>query len=176
MAEYRITGVKKGDQWESSYGQFQSYALALSGLGEPVQLNKKVPVNKEPEVGDVLTGTVEEKTSKAGRPYYKFKAENNFQQKNGKSGYDSDGMAWGNSLTNAVSVVTQVTKSGDDAYSVARDALEIAKLFYDARPGATAVTTETPQNQVTMSTFEKKQDVVVTDISDDPINLDDIPF
>lgn len=175
MAEYRITGVKKGDQWESSYGTFQSYALALSGLGEPVQLNKKVPVNQEPSVGDVLTGTVEEKTSKAGKPYYRFKAETNFQKSNGKGGYDSDGMAWGNSLTNAVSVVTQVTKSGDDAYSVARDALEIAKLFFEARPGATAVQTETPRLPVTEGSTARKPDVVA-DVPDDEINLDDIPF
>jgi len=176
MAEYRITGVKKGDQWESSYGTFQSYALALDGLGEPVQLNKKVPVRQEPSIGDVLTGSVEEKTSKAGRPYYRFKAENNFQQKSNGNKYDSDGMAWGNSLTNAVSVVTQVTKSGDDAYSVARDALEIAKLFFEARPGHTVVN-ETPQLPVTTgTTAPKKPDVVVEDISDDPINLADIPF
>lgn len=174
MAEYRVLSVKKRDQWESSYGTFQTYALALSGLGEPVQLNKKVPVKQEPQVGDVLTGTVEEKTSKTGRPYYKFKAENNYQPKgNGKS-YDSDGMAWGNSLTNAVQIVAQTSKSGADAYSLARDALEIAKLFFDARPGHSAeVVAETKKDNL-QATFGSTD--TVAEVPDEEIDLSSIPF
>lgn len=179
MAEYRITGVKKGDTWYSEQykKEFQTYALALSGLGEPVKLNKVVPVNKEPQVGDVLNGSVEEKTSKNGRPYYQFKVESSYQPKSNGKSYDSDGMAWGNSLTNAVQIVAQTSKSGADAYSLARDALEIAKLFFESRPGATAVIAETKDNlQQTFGSTAKPQDTVVTDISDEPINIDDIPF
>lgn len=175
MAEYRITSIKKGDQWTSDYGTFQSYALALNGIGEPVQLNKKVPVKQEPAVGDVLHGTLEEKTSKTGRPYYKFKAENNYQPK-GKNGYDSDGMAWGNSLTNAVSIVTSSSKTGDDAYSQARDALEIAKLFYEARPGHSAeVVTETTKATENVNRAFGSTDVVA-EVPEEEIDISSIPF
>lgn len=86
MSTYTIKSVKKGNTWESSYGQMQSYALALDGVGEPVQLNKKVPVKTEPQVGDELHGTLEEQ-ERGGRTYYKIKLD---QQQSGFKGQPKD--------------------------------------------------------------------------------------
>jgi hypothetical protein len=47
----------------------------VEGIGEPVNMNKVVPVRDEPQVGEMLYGTVELMTSKKGTSYYKFKAE-----------------------------------------------------------------------------------------------------
>ncbi|HJQ07958.1 MAG TPA: hypothetical protein VJ836_00590 [Candidatus Saccharimonadales bacterium] len=83
--EYVIKSVKKGREWGNDFGKFQSYALALDGVGEPVQLNKKVPVKNEPKEGDTLYGILEEKIHE-GRIYYKFKVE-----KKPDSGYSGKG-------------------------------------------------------------------------------------
>lgn len=73
--EYKIIDVKRGSEWSNSFGTFQSYTLVLEGYGEPVGLNKKVPVSQEPQVGDILFGNVELKRNKAGNEYASFKAE-----------------------------------------------------------------------------------------------------
>lgn len=76
---YKIKDVKKGNTWKSSRAtgddpDMQSYALVLEGVGEPVQLNKKMPVKTDPQVGDELTGDLEEQ-ERNGRVYYKFKVD-----------------------------------------------------------------------------------------------------
>lgn len=73
--EYKIIDVKRGSEWSNSFGTFQSYTLVLENYGEPVGLNKKVPVSQEPQVGDILFGNVELKRNKAGNEYASFKAE-----------------------------------------------------------------------------------------------------
>lgn len=73
--EHKILSIKKGNEWTNSFGTFQSYTLSLEGHGEPVGLNKKVPVTNEPQVGDVLYGNIEVKTTKTGMEYSSFKAE-----------------------------------------------------------------------------------------------------
>lgn len=74
--EYTIKDVKKSGTWKNSYGEYQSYALAITGIGEPVKMDKIIPVNREPEVGDVLYGHLEEQRSTTDkRIYYKFRSE-----------------------------------------------------------------------------------------------------
>jgi ABC-type sugar transport system substrate-binding protein len=73
--EYTILDVKKGDQWGNTYGQFQAYALALVGVGEPVKLNKKLPVASDPVKGDKLYGHLEQEVAASGKEYYKFKSD-----------------------------------------------------------------------------------------------------
>ena len=73
--EYEIVDVKKGNQWSSGYGEMQSYTISLKGVSEPVVLNKKVPVKQEPHVGELLYGSLEEKTNQKGNVYMKFSAE-----------------------------------------------------------------------------------------------------
>jgi len=72
---YKIKEVKRGNTWTSTQGgEMQSYALILEGVGEPVQLNKKMPVKAEPQIGDELFGALEEQ-ERNGRVYYKFKVD-----------------------------------------------------------------------------------------------------
>lgn len=74
--EYAIRSVKKsGEVWSNSYGKFQSYAMALEGWGEPVKMNKTVPVAREPQVGDVLYGHLVNELSANNRMYYRFVAD-----------------------------------------------------------------------------------------------------
>lgn len=74
--EYKIKQVYKDkNTWSNSFGEFQGYTLVLDGVGEPVSMNKKMPVTSEPEVGQTLYGTVEIGTSANGRSYHKFKSE-----------------------------------------------------------------------------------------------------
>lgn len=73
--DYTIRSIKKNDQWSNEHGTFQSYAIAFEGIGEPVSMNKKVPVAQEPQPGDVLYGSLELKMGKSGRTYYKFNSE-----------------------------------------------------------------------------------------------------
>lgn len=72
---YTVRDVRKTDQWDSQYGTFQTYALALEGIGEPVKLNKKVPVKDEPAKGGTLYGTIEEKSTRNGSTYRQLKLE-----------------------------------------------------------------------------------------------------
>ena len=89
---YKIQSVKKTNTWESTFGEMQSYALALEGVGEPVQLNKKVPVKAEPQEGDELFGTLEEQ-ERNGRTFYKIKLEQNQQANGGFKGQPRDDAA-----------------------------------------------------------------------------------
>ena len=73
--EYVIRDIKKGSTWKNSYGEFQTYAIALNGIGEPVKLNKTLPVEVEPKVGDKLYGHLTQETTGKGIIYYKFTGE-----------------------------------------------------------------------------------------------------
>ena len=74
---YTVKSVKVGDQWSNAYGSFQSIALALDGVGEPVSINRKLNEDgtyKEVTEGEELFGDLELKKGPSGRDYYKFKA------------------------------------------------------------------------------------------------------
>lgn len=67
--EYEIKAIKKGKAWKSSYGEFQSYALALKGIGEPVKLSVPLPVFDDPKPGDLLYGILAEEKVESRRYY-----------------------------------------------------------------------------------------------------------
>lgn len=74
--EYIITSIKKhGEPFYGPYGGSQKYGVALEGISEPVSLTKTLPLDKEPEVGDVLYGRLHDETAKDGRTYQRFVAE-----------------------------------------------------------------------------------------------------
>jgi hypothetical protein len=92
---YKITDVKKRNTWKSSRGdEMQTYALALEGVSEPVQMNKKLPVKVEPKVGDEVIGTLEEQ-ERNGSVYYKLTIDFNAmkQQTGGYKGQPRDDAA-----------------------------------------------------------------------------------
>lgn len=70
--EYIIASVKKQKEWSDSYGTYQGYALALKGIGEPVSLNKTVPVMSDPQIGEKIYGNLIQEKATNGRLYYRF--------------------------------------------------------------------------------------------------------
>lgn len=70
--DYTILEVQVRDPWTSSFGTFNSYALKLEGVDGFVQMNQKQET-AEPTIGSTLFGHLEQATSKAGKPYFKFK-------------------------------------------------------------------------------------------------------
>lgn len=69
----RITKVTPQDSFETQYGTLYPYWLQTEN-GDEALINKKTP--NAFEVGQVVTYTLEEKTSKAGNPYYKMEEVN----------------------------------------------------------------------------------------------------
>lgn len=72
--EYVIKDVKPRTTVRNGYGEYQVYSLALEGVGEPVKLEKIMPVHTEPTVGDTIYGRLVEEQGN-GRSYYCFKPE-----------------------------------------------------------------------------------------------------
>jgi hypothetical protein len=72
--EYEIKSIKKAGRSKGSYGERQTYALALKGIGEPVKLSLPEPILEDPEVGDQLFGRLVE-VSAEQRKYYELKLE-----------------------------------------------------------------------------------------------------
>lgn len=137
---YKVTSVKVGDQWSNSYGTFQSIAMALEGVGEPVNINRKVNEDgtyKEISEGDELYGDLELKTGKSGKEYYKFKSVKpegfgGGGKKYGKSKEELDGLAWGNALTNATQLVINHGQA-EDLEDAINKVIGTAELLVEGR-------------------------------------------
>lgn len=85
MAKYTISNVQTRDEWGPVHGSMmQDYAIALEGMSEWIKLTQKVDT-KPPQIGDVLEGYIEEKTTRNGKPYKKFKKENPAYSDGGRS-------------------------------------------------------------------------------------------
>ena len=159
--EYEIVDVKKGNVWSSGYGEMQSYTISLKGISEPVVLNKKVPVKQEPHVGELLYGTLEEKTNQKGNVYMKFSAE-----KRPESTGQAQGSNWHESPEKQESVNRAV-------------ALKAACVIYQG------TSMEVPHETITgladsfysWLTQEAPATAPAAEvIGDEPIDLDSIPF
>lgn len=128
--DYTVKDAKKNDMWENSYGKFQSYALALDGVGEPVSINRKVMddgSHKEINTGDTLYGDLVEQ-SKNGKTWYKFKTQK--KQAGGKNDEDyQKGMRWGNALTNATQLVINYGGADLDLHTAVESVVATARLL-----------------------------------------------
>jgi hypothetical protein len=108
---YKLTGFEKGD-FQDNHGNYWCTAV-LQGIGEPVKIVVKDPTKYHE--GMELYGNVEEKTSKAGKPYLRFYREQHPDQQTGGShsggkksgGYDSDGQKQGMAIKAASDYVTK---------------------------------------------------------------------
>jgi len=69
--DYEVLDFKKGT-FKDDYGNWYCN-MALKGVGEPVTIAVKDPTQFE--TGMTLYGTIETKTSRAGKEYLKFKRE-----------------------------------------------------------------------------------------------------
>lgn len=122
--QYVIKDVKKGKVWDSSYGQMQAYALALEDVGEPVKMNKKMPVAHEPKPGDTIFGSLEEKEYD-GRVFFNFKSEKHPFQPKGQPRDDKAIRAqW--AIDQAVQIGMATNQLDDSAIEV--KAIELFKM------------------------------------------------
>ena len=187
--EYTIKQVKTNDVWSNSYGEFQSYALVLEGIGEPVSMNKKAPVSNPPKAGDKIFGTLEEVNAKNGRSFYKFKAEKPqgvapSTDKPTEEYWEDKNSAikaqW--AIGQAVRVAVAINEP--EAY---KNIETEAKGFYamvERVKGNTEATSPIKTQQLDNmgreidETYDLHPDAhtPINDIDDEPINLDSIPF
>lgn len=170
--DYKIKDVKKNEVWSNDYGQFQSYALSLEGVGEPVSLNRKIPIKEEPVIGSTIYGSLELMTSKSGRTYYKFKTEKKDEPTYQK--VEQNDEYWqerNDSIKAQFAIKAAVELLKNPEADIAEDTIEHwAKKFFDMvdrvatdRPASSSDEDSAPQ-------YNNKR------IEDEPINLDDIPF
>lgn len=127
VLEYTLIDFKPSD-FKDDYGNTWCDA-AFKGMSEPVKWAVKDP--SKPVVGQNYWGTIDEKTSKAGKTYLRFNKKQppeNTQTQDGKpnSGSHEDGVAWGNALNvAAISLSAKVDK---------QDLVDFATFIFDHRP------------------------------------------
>jgi hypothetical protein len=151
--DYEILDFKKGT-FQDNYGNYWC-DMALKGFGEPVRIAVKDPT--EFHEGMSLYGVVEEKESKAGKSYYRFKREKKEEtsassspSNNWESPERQDSINRSVALNNA-NILFQSTAADAD------EVLRIADKYYDWL-----------KNHQTTDVIEP--------VTDKPITLDDIPF
>lgn len=137
--EYEITEFRKGD-FQDNYGNTWC-DMVLLGVGEPVRIVVKNPLDEQYTVGNKLYGEIKEVTSKAGKAYKRFYREERPEQTQGFHGsnsgksYDSDGQAWGNAITNATNLVVNTLEPGKDLNDATELVLATAEVLFNGRNG-----------------------------------------
>lgn len=195
--DYLIKAIKKQDEWESSYGKMQSYALVLEGVGEPVKLNKKVPVEKEPQIGDSLFGIVEEKKNRTGGIYLQFKTERRLEApQNGSQGQSNEYWLEKDKQIRAQWAIGQsLSKFEENCYQASDEnratllaniedfAKELFSMVDRVKTGETIKPEKDPfEDNMSGKHLDPEDDPetlkrMESEITqDEPINLDDIPF
>lgn len=178
IKDYNPTGVKETDVTDS-YGN-KGYNVFFEGEDKPVFLKAK----NAPEVGKVEYGEITDEAKKSGNGTYrkftrKTKDEGAHTQESvtangkeypvpsGQSTYqpkDSEGMAWGNALTNATTLVGQG--------GTPEEVIKVAEMFFNHRLGLQ----QTPEidDKISDEPLPEPQGEVTEDV--DEIDLNDIPF
>jgi hypothetical protein len=154
--DYTIQDVKKGNLFNTGYGDMQGYTVALSGVSEPVMLNKKAPVSKDPSVGDIIYGEVEVKTNSKGQSYQKFTGQT---RPEATEIAEAKQQHWSENPEKQDSINNAVVYASTEKLTVA-DTLNVAEQFLKWLRG------------------EKLNNImnVAESIGEEPVNLDDIPF
>jgi hypothetical protein len=168
MAEYRITRVSQDVPREWGQGDKKTYYIKvmLDGHSKPVSIGKNSPTALK--VGDTVTGRIVETQYAEDKWEHERKAFTG-----GGFKADPDKQA-------QIKAQWAIGKAKDWVLHTTQEVADIepqAKQFFamvDRVKNGTTTGTTAPELQTTATT--KKPDVVVTDIPDDPINLDDIPF
>ena len=172
MAEYRITRVSQDVPREWGQGEKKTYYIKvmLDGHSKPVSIGKNSPTALK--VGDTVTGRIVETQYTEDKWEHERKA---FTGGGFKADPDKQAQIkaqW--AIGQAVQLHIAVTANGgEEAQGIEATAKELFAMVDRVKNGTTTATTA-PELQTTATT--KKPDVVVTDIPDDPINLDSIPF
>lgn len=157
--------------------KLEAYKVMLSGVPDVVEVNK--PAGTKPQVGDVLTGTLED--SDFGK---KFKAEKK-QFTGGRGNYQPRDDA---SIKAQFAIKTAVQAYGkldiqagvinprqlDDIEALANELYVMVDRVKNYKTDSQEPLPDRPGDIQANGGFG--QDQVVADFPDEPINLDDIPF
>lgn len=162
--EYKVVSVKQSGVWKSPYGEMIGYSLALEGMSEPVLLNKKMPVSREPEVGDTLYGVVEEKTNAKGNAYNKFTAKPRPDTPQGSTAGVSHETNWGD-RDRAITTSWAIGKAVD---WVAASTGEVSAIEPFAK---TLLELHEKLKNPDLANVKE-----VLSVTEEPINMDDIPY
>lgn len=145
-------GTNAPRHYESKYGSMVAYKLKLEGSNDIVELSKKSS-SPAPAIGDMLNGTIE-KTDFG----HKFKSENTFN--GGGKTYQPKDEAGIKAMWSIGQSVAFHSSNKDATFNDIEDG---AKKFFAM------------VDRVKNGTKVETKDRVVEDISDDPIDLNDIP-
>lgn len=156
--EYKVVQFKKGD-FQDNYGNWWC-DMVLEGFGEPVKIVVKDPMQFED--GMTLYGSIEQKTSKAGKQYNRFKREQKPDTEEKEAYWQEKNM----SIRAQWAIGQAVSVHADNIEKVETLANELFEMV-DRVSG----NVEQARDQE-----EKVASEVVHEVDDQPINLDDIPF
>ncbi len=171
--EYQVRQFNKGD-FQDPHGNYWC-DMSLEGVGEPVKIVVKDPMQFKD--GMTLYGNITDETSKAGKPYSRFRREAKpdqqpFESSKPEAKKDDD-KYWEdkNSAIKAQWAIGQAVKATEMKASIDgyfADVEHLAKEFYLMVDSVKA-----------SGVKESKVDEVFEPSDEDtekPINLDDIPF
>lgn len=86
--QYTITNINRRNEWPGRDGQTMvDWAIAVEGEQGWIKLTQKLDT-KPPEIGQTISGSIEDKVDKNGNPYRKFTKE--FKNSGGGSGMTQD--------------------------------------------------------------------------------------
>lgn len=180
MPVYTLTSAVPADQFTTQHGTFQVYSVQFAEYNGHVQLNQKV-TSPAPVPGTKMEGDI----TRDSRGNPKFKKTFNPQGPTGGAGPYSptaprqqkdngEGMAWGNSLTNAVALTVKFSKA-KTVEEATEEALATANALFLSRPGVEKPPVATEFSDGTPIP-EPKGEEALADIPDGMIDLDAIPF
>lgn len=170
---YKIQAVSQTvREYDSKYGPMKSYKVKFVGNDEAIELTQKAS-SPAPYEGQELEGEIDT-SGQYGPKFKKAYGSGGGSYGGGGKSYGSKPMAdpFTMYLSYAKDIVVAAMARGDklsvdDAISATLDG---GKKLYDARPDAPAQVPEAVKE-----VFGSK-DVVIDEISDDPIDLSEIPF
>ncbi len=195
MQEYKLTSFEKSD-YQDAHGNYWCSAT-FEGVGEPVKWVAKDPTKVQ--VGQEYFGEIKDMTSKAGKPYLRFYRANKPDGQAPSSGASSASTSsWQPRDDSAIraqfAIKAAVDLLKDPSAEVAETTIEHwAIIFYKMvdrvkeagadKPAETAPIKEAERSLAEM--FRNRNDSpaaqservdVVHEVTDEPINLNDIPF
>jgi len=188
LAEYEILQFDKGD-FKDQNGNYWC-TMAVRGVSEPVRIVVKDPMHEDFQEGKNLYGKITDETSKAGKPYLRFRREKRDDGQQGSLPIKSDKPSpeyWDDK--NASIQAQFAIKTAVMALGVRTDK-NLAHYVDEVQAMATELFAMIPrvsgkenddeaQEKLGQEIADKVGEVaseVADEIDSKPINMDDIPF
>jgi hypothetical protein len=179
---HKVTRVVPRDEWSNEFGKYQTYAVQFDDKNDWIKWNKKFKDGKveAPKEGDEVFGVVENGKFSLAKKDYAFGSTKN--TKPDWQPRDDDRIVAQWAIGQAVNIYVN-DKFLQDSRADFEPSVELwAKKLYAmvdrVKSGSDGSTTSQlpTQAEKPQQAALPKEDVVVMDIGDEPINLDDIPF